>query len=106
VLDWALARAYKEAGISGCNFRTFRHTFATRALRRGVPREVLAKMMGHTTAFITERYMHVEDDQLKAAAKALNGPERIFDSTMTADRDRESREKSSDQEVASVLPVV
>ncbi len=76
-LDWALSKAYSEAKITGCNFRTFRHTFATRALRRGVPREVLAKMMGHSTAFITDRYMHVADDQLRAAAEALSGPERL-----------------------------
>lgn len=76
-LDWALGCVYEAAGISGCNFRTFRHTFATRALRRGIPGEVVAKMMGHSTAFITERYQHVADDQLKAAAKALSGPERL-----------------------------
>jgi len=76
-LDWALGCAYKAAGITDANFRTFRHTFATRALRRGIPREVVAKMMGHSTAFITDRYMHVADDQLRAAAKALSGPERL-----------------------------
>ena len=82
-LECALVRAYREAGMSGCNFRTFRHTFATRALRRGVAREVVAKMMGHSTAFITERYMHVADDQLQAAAAALSGPERLHGSNMT-----------------------
>ena len=82
-LEWALNKAYREAGITGCNFRTFRHTFATRAMRRGVPREVVAKMMGHSAAFITERYMHVADDQLKAAAKALSGPERLDGSNGT-----------------------
>jgi integrase len=76
-LDWALGCAYKAAKITGCNFRTFRHTFATRALRRGVPVPVVAKMMGHSTTFITERYMHVADDQLEAAAKAMSGPERL-----------------------------
>jgi integrase len=89
VLDWALGRVYEAAGIKGCNFRTFRHTFATRALRRGIPREVVAKMMGHSTAFITERYMHVADDQLKAAAKALSGPERLGGNNQAStDRDR------------------
>ena len=36
-------------------------------------------MMGHSTAFITERYMHVADE-IKAAAKALSGPERMVGS--------------------------
>jgi integrase len=76
-LDWALGCAYKAAGIAGCNFRTLRHSFATRALRRGVPVPVLAKMMGHGNSFITERYMHVADDQLQAAAQAMSGPERL-----------------------------
>ena len=76
-LDWALGGVYKTASITGCNFRTFRHTFATRALRRGVPREVLAKMMGHSTVYITDRYMHVADDQLAAATEAMSGPERL-----------------------------
>ncbi len=79
-------------GIVGCNFRTFRHTFATRALRRGVPREVVAKMIGHVTAFITERYMHVADDQLLAAARALNGPERFAGSTEAIRGDRQLRD--------------
>jgi hypothetical protein len=34
-------------------------------------------MMGPSTDFISERYMHVADDQLKAPAKAMSGPERI-----------------------------
>jgi len=38
VLDWALGCAYKAAKITGCNFRTFRHTFATRALAQRAPR--------------------------------------------------------------------
>lgn len=76
-LDWALGCAYKAAKIVGCNFRTLRHTFATRALRRGVQAPVLAKMMGHSNAYITERYMHVADDQLAAAAEAMSGPERL-----------------------------
>jgi len=42
-------------------------------------------MMGHSTAFITDRYMHVADDQLKAAARALSGPERLAG---PGDRDR------------------
>src|SRR6266571_7691779 len=82
-LEWAIRKAYGAVGLEGFNFRTFRHTFATRALRRGIPREVVAKMMGHSTAFITERYMHVADDQLRAAAKAMSGPERLHGSHVT-----------------------
>ncbi len=105
VLDWALGKVYTAVGIKGCNFRTFRHTFATRALRRGVPKEVLARMMGHSTAFITERYMHVADDQLQAAAEALSGPERLHGSNVAVGvRQKENSEatKSADNSSQSV----
>jgi len=72
-LDWALGKALKAAGVVGANFRTFRHTFATRALRAGIHPRVVAQMMGHSTAFITERYMHVADDMLEQAAQAMSG---------------------------------
>lgn len=72
-LDWALGKALKAAELQGVNFRTFRHSFATWALRSGVHPTVLAKMMGHSTAFITERYMHVADDMLEKAAKLMGG---------------------------------
>ncbi|MCZ6779928.1 MAG: site-specific integrase, partial [Acidobacteria bacterium] len=72
-LDWALAKAFKAAGLQGVSFRTFRHTFATWALRSDVHPTVLAKMMGHSTTFITERYMHVADDMLAEAARKMSG---------------------------------
>jgi hypothetical protein len=34
-------------------------------------------MIGHSSTFITDRYMHVKDDQLEAAAEAMSGPERL-----------------------------
>jgi integrase len=104
-LDWAVGNAYKATGIEGCNFRTFRHTFATRALRRRIPREVLAKMMGHSTAFITERYMHVADDQLKAAARALSGPE-LLERPKQAGRAHGKMPRASDSNSAAVAPTV
>lgn len=72
-LDWALGKALKAAEVQGASFRTFRHTFATRALRSGVYPRVVAQMMGHSTAFITERYMHVADDMLEEAAQRMSG---------------------------------
>jgi integrase len=105
-LDWAIGRAYVGAKTKGCNFRTFRHTFATRALRRGVPREVLAKMMGHSTAFITERYMHVADDQLEAAARAMSGPERLGGSKTAVNRKSDSGPKASEPSTSQGNSVV
>ncbi|MCZ6779892.1 MAG: site-specific integrase [Acidobacteria bacterium] len=70
-LDWALGKAFKAAGLQGFNFRSFRHTYATWALRAGVHPSVLGKMMGHSTAFIVDRYLHVGDDLLKQAAELL-----------------------------------
>jgi len=71
-LDWALGKAVKAAGLQGVTFRTFRHSFATRALRAGVHPRVVGQMMGHSTAFITEMYMHVADDLLEQAAQRMS----------------------------------
>ncbi|MEE8537196.1 MAG: tyrosine-type recombinase/integrase, partial [Acidobacteriota bacterium] len=72
-LDLALGKALKASEVRGVTFRTFRHTFATRALRAGVHPRVVGQMMGHATAFITERYMHVADEMLSDAARAMSG---------------------------------
>ena len=72
-----LAEIIRKPGITGRDFPTFRLAFGTRALRRGIPREVLAKMMGQSTALITDRSMHVADDQYRAAARAMSAAQRL-----------------------------
>ena len=42
-----------------------RHTYATRAIERGVPPKVLQRLLGHASIKTTmDRYVHVTDDSL------------------------------------------
>ncbi len=49
----------------------FRHSFATRLLRRGVNIRVVQKLLGHQNLATTERYTHVEDAEMHAAIDRL-----------------------------------
>lgn len=62
-LNW-VKRSYKtackNAGIEGLRFHDLRHTAATRMVEGGVPLHAVAKLLGHSTIRITERYSHPE----------------------------------------------
>lgn len=62
--DYYLFRlAAKEAGLSDIRFHDLRHTFATNLAKRGVPLDIIGKLLGHSDLRSTERYRHlcVED---------------------------------------------
>ena len=71
-------------------------------------------MPTYSTAFITERYMHVADDQLRAAAQAMSGPERIGQQGAPGaaggpedpNRHRDSIPPALDSDSAGVAPTV
>jgi integrase len=66
--EWERAR--KAMGLANDDdfvFHACRHTYATRAVQKGVPIRVLQKLMGHKTITMTERYGHVHDEMLMAA---------------------------------------
>ncbi len=52
----AHAKALKASGVPPFDFYSLRHTFATRAVAGGMPVDVLAKILGHTTARIALEY--------------------------------------------------
>jgi integrase len=66
------ARAVRRAGISPA-FRMYdlRHTFATRAAQAGVPIPVLAAILGHSDVRMTMRYIHPQEDAMRAAIAKL-----------------------------------
>jgi len=72
-----LRNALKAAEVRDVTFKTFRHTAATWALRRGIPVKVVSDMLGQSAARTTEIYLHTADDQLEAAARAMSGPEQL-----------------------------
>lgn len=63
---WAVfAKARRAAGLEGkCVPHTLRHCFATHIYRRSKDIRAVQKMLGHSSINTTERYTHVEDDEL------------------------------------------
>ncbi len=61
----AHAKALKAAKVPAFDIYSLRHTFATRAAAAGMPIDVLAKIMGHSTARVTlEYYTHTSDQRV------------------------------------------
>jgi integrase len=50
-----------------------RHTAATNMLMRGVPIQVVKRMLGHSSITVTQRYSHSTDSAERAAAEILGG---------------------------------
>jgi integrase/recombinase XerD len=70
------ARLRQRTGIAHLHAHTFRHTYATRLLRAGVPATTVAELLGHSsTQTTTETYSHLtaEDHRKVLAAAGLLG---------------------------------
>ncbi len=60
-------------------FHTARHTFATTiTLNRGIPIEVVSKLLGHTNIQTTQIYAHVLKETVSAKMQELGGKLDIF----------------------------
>ena len=59
----------KRAGVENCHAHKFRRTAATMALRRGMPIELVSKMLGHEQIATTQIYLQISDDELESAHK-------------------------------------
>lgn len=57
----------KRAGIENVHPHRFRRTSATLALRRGMPIELVSKMLGHEQLTTTQLYLDLSEDDLEAA---------------------------------------
>ena len=62
-------RIAQRAGVEGAHAHKFRRTAATLALRRGMPIEMVSKMLGHEQLGTTQIYLQITDDELEAAHK-------------------------------------
>ena len=72
--DTHLYKLCDEAGIKRFSMHVLRHTYATRAIERGVQPKVLQKLLGHANIGTTmNRYVHVTDDSLALAIQQFEG---------------------------------
>jgi integrase len=63
---WIVARAY--AGLHDVRLHDLRHSYASLAAGRGVPLQMIGKLLGHKVVATTQRYAHLARD----AAAAVN----------------------------------
>lgn len=68
-----LNRQLDIAGIENRGLHALRHTFASRALAKGIDVHVVSSILGHSTVSITMNiYAHIMPDQLDKAVNMLN----------------------------------
>lgn len=59
----------KRCGIENVHPHRFRKTCATHALRKGMPLELVSKMLGHAQIATTQIYLDLSEDELEQAHK-------------------------------------
>lgn len=55
------------AGVDDCHPHRFRRTCATMALHRGMPLTLVQQMLGHDSLDTTQRYLDIQEDELREA---------------------------------------
>jgi integrase len=68
---WEFVR--KRAGVSGDRAYDLRHSFASFGAAGGLSLEIIGKLLGHTQARTTQRYAHLADEAMAAAAAKIGG---------------------------------
>jgi hypothetical protein len=69
----AYENAVTNARLDDANFHTLRHTFASRAVVRGVSLKELQELLGHSSLAMTMRYAHLAPERLRSAVTRLEG---------------------------------
>ena len=64
----AWAAICRDAGIKGARLHDLRHTYVSVLASAGLSLPIIGAMLGHTQANTTQRYAHLFDDPLRAAA--------------------------------------
>jgi integrase len=68
---WERIRA--RAGLTGVRLHDLRHTHAATAVSAGLALPLVGKLLGHTQPTTTQRYAHLRDDPVRAAAEVVAG---------------------------------
>lgn len=70
-IDHGYRESVRKAGLTGVNFHTLRHTFASRLVQAGVPLNTVRELLGHGTMQVTMRYAHLAPNNLHEAVAVL-----------------------------------
>jgi integrase len=68
---WQAVR--KAAAIADFRLHDLRHSFASRVKRGGADLYTVQRLLGHSTPLMTQRYAHLQPDDLRAAVEGLVG---------------------------------
>lgn len=68
-VESAIRELGKTAGVENTHPHRFRRTFATKALKRGMPIEQVSKALGHESIETTQIYLDLDENSLKEAHK-------------------------------------
>lgn len=66
-------RIRHQAGLDDVRLHDLRHTHAATAVSAGLTLPLVGKLLGHTNAATTQRYAHLRDEPLRAAAERVGG---------------------------------
>lgn len=72
-LDWAWVRIRTKAELSDVRIHDLRHSFASMGVAGGEGLVLIGKLLGHEHVATTNRYAHLSDDPLQAAADRISG---------------------------------
>ncbi len=61
----------KVAKIEGFRLHDLRHSFASRVKRAGADLYTVQRLLGHSTPIMTQRYSHLQPDDLRAAVEKI-----------------------------------
>ena len=76
--DTHLYKLCEKAGIPTISMHTLRHTYATRAIERGMQPKVLQKLLGHSSIQTTmDTYVHVTNDSMIKAVELFESNDNI-----------------------------
>jgi integrase len=108
----AFNRAVRKAGID-FTFHSLRHTFASQLVRNGVDLYVVQKLLGHASAKMTQRYVHLREDMLTDAIKKIDRQfesvlynNALENSTVLARRHFQGNEQLKDSSLSLVTPKI
>ena len=63
----------KELGLTGVNWHTLRHTYASRLAMSGVTEATIASLLRHSGTTLVRRYAHLSPEYLQEAVEKVSG---------------------------------